>query len=56
MVHLNLKQSMQTNNELLIRHDNRTGYQFSQFEADGFNNNDVITVTGIASILTGPIN
>lgn len=41
------------NNELLIRHDNRTGYQFSQFEADGFNNNDVITVTGIASIFNG---
>lgn len=40
-------------NELLIRHDNRTGYQFSQFEADGFNNNDVITVTGIASIFNG---
>lgn len=41
------------NNELLIRHDNRTGYQFSQFEANGFNNNDVITVTGIASIFNG---
>jgi len=41
------------NNELLIRHDNRTGYQFSQFEADGFNNNDVISVTGIASIFNG---
>ncbi|MEK8197872.1 chitobiase/beta-hexosaminidase C-terminal domain-containing protein [Lysinibacillus sp. FSL M8-0134] len=41
------------NNELLIRHDNRTGYQFSQFEADGFNNKDVITVTGIASIFNG---
>ncbi|WP_155590489.1 chitobiase/beta-hexosaminidase C-terminal domain-containing protein [Lysinibacillus cavernae] len=41
------------NNELLIRHDNRTGYQLSQFEADGFNNNDVITVTGIASIFNG---
>lgn len=41
------------NNELLIRHDNRTGYQFSQFEVDGFNNNDVITVTGIASIFNG---
>ncbi|MEE3808568.1 chitobiase/beta-hexosaminidase C-terminal domain-containing protein [Lysinibacillus fusiformis] len=40
-------------NELLIRHDNRTGYPFSQFEADGFNNNDVITVTGIASIFNG---
>ncbi|KPN95198.1 chitobiase/beta-hexosaminidase C-terminal domain-containing protein [Lysinibacillus sp. ZYM-1] len=40
-------------NELLIRHDNRTGYQFSQFEANGFNNNDVITVTGIASIFNG---
>ncbi|HAU35141.1 MAG TPA: endonuclease, partial [Lysinibacillus sp.] len=41
------------NNELVIRHDNRTGYQFSQFVADGFNNNDVITVTGIASIFNG---
>ncbi|MCK1987200.1 chitobiase/beta-hexosaminidase C-terminal domain-containing protein [Lysinibacillus fusiformis] len=41
------------NNELVIRHDNRTGYQFSQFEADGFKNNDVITVTGIASIFNG---
>ncbi|MGN7479180.1 chitobiase/beta-hexosaminidase C-terminal domain-containing protein [Solibacillus silvestris] len=41
------------NNELLVRHDNRTGYQLADFEAAGYNNNDVITVTGIASIYNG---
>ncbi|WP_341323186.1 chitobiase/beta-hexosaminidase C-terminal domain-containing protein [Solibacillus sp. FSL H8-0523] len=41
------------NNELLVRHDNRTGYQLANFEADGYNNNDVVTITGIAAIFNG---
>lgn len=42
-----------SNNEILVRHDNRTGYDFSNFEADGFNNNDIVTLTGIVSKFNG---